>query len=243
MKIEMSPDFDIVLNAALERCGLVLSDEKKKQLNIYDQLLVQWNERMNLTALTSPEDIALKHFCDCLMLTKYFEIHVNASVIDVGTGAGFPGLVLKIARKDLRLTLLDSLQKRLVFLEKVCEKADIGGVELLHARAEDTAKEETYREKFDVAVSRAVAPLNVLCEYCLPYVKTGGMFLAMKAKEYEDELKAAENALRNLGGTVEELHAFILPDAGQRAIICIRKTAPTPKNYPRTSKKIKNKPL
>lgn len=243
MKIEMNPDFDIVLNAALERCGLALSDEKKKQLNIYDQLLAEWNERMNLTALTSPGDVALKHFCDCLMLTKFVKIEENASVIDVGTGAGFPGLVLKIAREDLRLTLLDSLQKRLVFLEEVCEKADINGVELLHARAEDASREEAYREQFDVAVSRAVAPLNVLCEYCLPYVRMGGVFLAMKAKEYEDELKAAENALRELGGTVEDIQSFILPDAGQRAIVCIRKTAPTPEKYPRTSKKIKTKPL
>ena len=208
----------------------------------YYRLLIEWNEKMNLTALTDPRDVAVKHFIDSLTLLQYTEIPQGASLIDVGTGAGFPGLAVKIARPDIRLTLLDSLQKRLIFLDEVCEVLGFDDVITVHSRAEDGAHTEL-RESFDLACARAVAPLNVLCEYCLPYVKVGGAFLAMKGKTAEEELSASQNAVAVLGGEVGEKHLFLLGDAGERGIIEIKKIAPTPGQYPRKSKAIKNKPL
>lgn len=239
----MNLDFQAALDTSLSECGLSISEETKEKLNIYFETLVEWNEKMNLTALTSPRDVALKHFCDCLKVLSYAKIKEGASVIDVGTGAGFPGLVLKIARPDLKLCLLDSLQKRLIFLEEVCKKAQIEDVRFLHSRAEDGARDATLRESFDYAVSRAVAPMNVLSEYCLPYVKVGGSFLAMKGKEYKEEVSSAQKAIETLGGCISDVHTFKLSDAGQRAIVCIQKTEKTPDTYPRTGKKIKTKPL
>ena len=239
----MSRSFREILRSTLNECDLVLSEEAITKLNIYNDMLIEYNRVMNLTALTEPREVALKHFCDSLMVLKYAELPGNADLIDIGTGAGFPGLVLKIARPDLNVYLLDSLQKRLSFLEEVCCKAQISGVRFIHSRAEDGGRKEELREKFDVAVSRAVAPLHTLCEYCLPYVKPGGVFLAMKGKEWEEEHSLAQNATELLGGTVEKTDSFILSDAGQRAIIRIRKTSSTPDRYPRTGKKIKNKPL
>ena len=239
----MDQSFKNILDTTLKECGLSLEEEAKTKLQIYDRLLSEYNQVMNLTALTEPRDVALKHFCDSLNVLKYVQIPEDASVIDVGTGAGFPGLVLKIARPDLKLSLLDSLQKRLSFLEEVCKETGITDVRFLHSRAEDGARKEALRETYDFAISRAVAPLNVLCEYCLPYVRVGGIFLAMKGKGYEEELSLAQNAIRTLGGEAETIHSFELADAGQRAIIQIRKITPTPESYPRTSKKIKNKPL
>ncbi|MBQ3416575.1 MAG: 16S rRNA (guanine(527)-N(7))-methyltransferase RsmG [Ruminococcus sp.] len=239
----MDQSFKTILDTTLKECGLSLEEEAKTKLEIYDRLLSEYNQVMNLTALTEPRDVALKHFCDSLTVLKYAQIPKAASVIDVGTGAGFPGLVLKIARPDLRLSLLDSLQKRLSFLEEVCRKTEITDVRFLHNRAEDGAREVALRETYDFAISRAVAPLNVLCEYCLPYVRVGGIFLAMKGKDCEEELSLAQNAIRTLGGEAERVNSFELVDAGQRAIIQIRKITPTPESYPRTSKKIKNNPL
>jgi 16S rRNA (guanine527-N7)-methyltransferase len=197
---------------------------------------------MNLTALTAPEDVSLKHFADSLTLLKYCEVEEGASVIDVGTGAGFPGMVIKIARPDIQLTLLDSLQKRLGFLDEVCNELGFDDVELIHSRAEDGSRTEL-RDSFDIAVSRAVASLNTLCEYDMPYVKVGGRFIAMKGKEAQEEMAAAENAIHTLGGELLQKHDFILGEAGERSIIEIKKIAATPDAYPRRSKHIKNKPL
>ncbi len=239
----MNDPFDIILQDSLKKCDLNITPAAREKLGIYYHLLIEWNERMNLTALTSAEDVACKHFCDSLTLLKYEIIPENATLIDVGTGAGFPGMALKAARPDLRVTLLDSLNKRLIFLSEVCREMGADDVRLIHSRAEDAGREEEYREKYDYAVSRAVAPLNVLCEYCLPFVKLGGMFLAMKGKDAEEELSSAQNAIRALGAEVERIHTFELPDAGQRSIIALRKTAPTPALYPRSGKKIRNKPI
>lgn len=239
----MDQSFRVILDAALAECEITIEEEAKEKLELYDRLLMKYNQVMNLTALTEPRDVALKHFCDSLTVLKYIDIPENASVIDVGTGAGFPGLVLKIARPDIKLFLLDSLQKRLRFLEEVCVQAEINSVRFIHSRAEDGAREEVLREQFDFAVSRAVASLNVLCEYCLPYVRTGGAFVAMKGKGWEEELSLAQNALQTLGGEIEKVIPFELADAGQRAILQIRKITPTPDNYPRAGKKIKTKPL
>ena len=235
-------DVHEVLNGVLSDFDIVIDKTAVKKLKLYYELLVEWNEKMNLTALTEPYDVALKHFVDCLMLLKYIDIDEGASMIDVGTGAGFPGVVLKIARPEIRLTLLDSLNKRLVFLDEVCQRLELDGVELIHSRAEDGSRTEL-RDSFDIAVSRAVASLNTLCEYDMPYVKTGGSFIAMKGKDADAELGGAENAISELCGKVIAAHSFELGEAGERYIIEIEKTAPTPERYPRKSKAIKNKPL
>lgn len=235
-------DFKNVLARVLTEHGFEFDGTVIDMLCRYNNLLLEWNDKINLTALTAPDDVALKHFADSLMLLRYVELEEGASVIDVGTGAGFPGLVLKIARPDLRLTLLDSLNKRLVFLDEVCHELSLDGVEMIHSRAEDGARGEL-RDSFDIAVSRAVAPLNILCEYDMPYVKVGGRFIAMKGKGAAEELSAAAIAVDTLCGKVAACHDFLLGDAGERSIIEIEKVAPTPPGYPRKSKAIKNKPL
>ena len=235
-------DFRQILLHTLAEFEIELDDLAVNRLCTYHELLIEWNEKINLTALTAPEDVALKHFTDSLMLLRYSKIKKDTSVIDVGTGAGFPGLVLKIARPDIRLTLLDSLQKRLTFLDTVCQALGLEDVELIHSRAEDGSRTEL-RDSFDIAVSRAVASMNTLCEYDMPYVKVGGRFVAMKGKDAEQELADAQNAITQLGGKLIAKHDFILGSAGERSIIEIEKIAPTPKNYPRKSKQIKNKPL
>ncbi len=235
-------DFRQILLHTLAEFEIELDDLAVDRLCTYHELLIEWNDKINLTALTAPEDVALKHFTDSLMLLRYSKIKKDTSVIDVGTGAGFPGLVLKIARLDIRLTLLDSLQKRLTFLDTVCQALELEDVELIHSRAEDGSRTEL-RDSFDIAVSRAVASMNTLCEYDMPYVKVGGRFVAMKGKDAEQELADAQNAITQLGGKLIAKHDFILGSAGERSIIEIEKIAPTPKNYPRKSKQIKNKPL
>lgn len=234
--------FETILRKTLAEFQIAPDDKAIERLCIYHDLLIEWNERINLTALTAPEDVALKHFTDSLMLLRYCEVDKDARVIDVGTGAGFPGLVLKIARPDIQLTLLDSLQKRLVFLETVCETLELENVSLVHSRAEDGSRTEL-RDSFDVAVSRAVAAMNTLCEYDMPYVRVGGRFIAMKGKDAEVEIDAARNAIETLGGQLRAKHDFILGEAGERSIIEIEKLAPTPERFPRKSKAIKNKPL
>ena len=235
-------EFQKILTDTLSAFDIVLTENQLAQLKQYYELLIEWNEKMNLTALTAPEDVALKHFADSLLLLRYCDIEKEARVIDVGTGAGFPGMVIKIARPDIQLTLLDSLQKRLGFLDEVCNELGFDDVELIHSRAEDGSRTEL-RDSFDIAVSRAVASLNTLCEYDMPYVKVGGRFIAMKGKEAQEEMAAAENAIHTLGGELLQKHDFILGEAGERSIIEIKKIAATPDAYPRRSKHIKNKPL
>ncbi len=237
-------DFKEILLHTLAEFDIELDDLAVNRLCTYNELLIEWNEKINLTSLTAPEDVALKHFTDSLMLLRYIDIEKDARVrvIDVGTGAGFPGLVLKIARPDIRLTLLDSLQKRLTFLDTVCRALDIEDVELIHSRAEDGSRTEL-RDSFDIAVSRAVASMNTLCEYDMPYVRVGGRFIAMKGKDADSELAEAQKAIKELGGKLIAKHDFILGSAGERSIIEIEKLSPTPERYPRKSKQIKNKPL
>ena len=235
-------DFKDIRIRTLDQFDIDLDDTALDRLCRYSELLIEWNEKINLTALTAPEDIALKHFADSLLLLRYIDIENGARVIDVGTGAGFPGVVLKIARPDISLTLLDSLNKRLTFLDIVCSELGLSGVELIHSRAEDGSRTEL-RDSFDIAVSRAVASLNTLCEYDMPYVKVGGRFIAMKGKGADEELDSAQNAITTLGGEMQAKHDFILGEAGERSIIEIKKIAPTPDAYPRKSKAIKNKPL
>lgn len=222
---------------------ITLTENQYEQFQKYFELLAEWNEKMNLTAITDESGVALKHFADSLSLLNFVDIPQNSSLADVGTGAGFPGVVLKIARPDIKLTLIDSLIKRLVFLGEVCAQLGIEA-ELIHSRAEDGARDEKLRESFDFAVSRAVARMNVLSEYCLPYVKVGGAFCAMKGAQANEEFKESLNAINTLGGKLEKKYFFELPEnGGERAIAVVRKVKNTPQKYPRQSGKIKAKAL
>jgi 16S rRNA (guanine527-N7)-methyltransferase len=222
---------------------ITLTENQYEQFQKYFELLVEWNEKMNLTAITDESGVALKHFADSLSLLNFVDIPQNSTLADVGTGAGFPGVVLKIARPDIKLTLIDSLNKRLVFLGEVCAQLGIEA-ELIHSRAEDGARDEKLRESFDFAVSRAVARMNVLSEYCLPYVKVGGAFCAMKGAQANEEFKESLNAINTLGGKLEKKYFFELPEnGGERAIAVVRKVKNTPQKYPRQSGKIKAKAL
>lgn len=222
---------------------ITLTENQYEQFQKYFELLAEWNKKMNLTAITDESGVALKHFADSLSLLNFVDIPQNSSLADVGTGAGFPGVVLKIARPDIKLTLIDSLNKRLVFLGEVCAQLGIEA-ELIHSRAEDGARDEKLRESFDFAVSRAVARMNVLSEYCLPYVKVGGAFCAMKGAQANEEFKESLNAINTLGGKLEKKYFFELPEnGGERAIAVVRKVKNTPQKYPRKSGKIKAKAL
>ncbi len=222
---------------------ITLTENQYEQFQKYFELLAEWNEKMNLTAITDESGVALKHFADSLSLLNFVDILQNSTLADVGTGAGFPGVVLKIARPDIKLTLIDSLNKRLVFLGEVCAQLGIEA-ELIHSRAEDGARDEKLRENFDFAVSRAVARMNVLSEYCLPYVKVGGAFCAMKGAQANEEFKESLNAINTLGGKLEKKYFFELPEnGGERAIAVVRKVKNTPQKYPRQSGKIKAKAL
>lgn len=228
--------------AYTEKNGFHLTEEHIEKLNIYEKLLLEWNNKINLTAITDSEGIAVKHFYDSLTPLMYVNIPKNAKVIDVGTGAGFPSVPMAILRPDLSFTLLDSLNKRLVFLEEVCKALDINA-QLVHMRAEDAANNPEYREKFDVSISRAVAALPVLCEYCIPFVRKKGMFIAMKGSQADNELDESQNAIKVLGAEHENTVKINLPDGSERNIIVIRKKNFTPQAYPRHGSKISKKHL
>lgn len=230
------------LSKLLEEKDIVLTDLQKQQFQTYFELLIEWNEKMNLTAITEKEEVALKHFYDSATLLMYTDVKQNSSMIDVGTGAGFPSVPIKILRPDIKLTLLDSLNKRLMFLNEVCLKLGIEA-NLIHRRAEEGGKDKKLRDRFDYSVSRAVANMNTLCEYCMPYVKAGGSFIAMKGKNGKEEYDGAISAVNALCGKLNKLTEFKLPNGDERVIIEIEKIAATPKQYPRTSSKIKNNSL
>lgn len=214
--------------------GIVISESQAERLDAYAELLCEWNEKINLTAITEPKEIAEKHFIDSLLLLKT-DIPENAALIDVGTGAGFPSLPCAVLREDIKLTLLDSLAKRIRFLDEVCAGISVKA-ETVHARAEEYARKQA-RESFDVAA------LPVLCEYCLPYVKPGGFFAALKGSAAEQEAAESERAVSLLGGKITEIKRFELPDGSQRGIVVIKKISHTPTKYPRQSAKIAKSPL
>lgn len=222
--------------------GVALTDEMLQKFALYLSLLLEWNKKMNLTAIKDPQQIVIKHFVDSLSLLQYMDIPKNAAVIDVGTGAGFPGVPLAIVRPDIRLVLLDSLGKRIMFLQTVAQQLSIAA-QTLHARAEEAGQKQQYREKYDIAVSRAVAALPVLAEYCLPLVKPGGVFAAMKGPQAHQELQQAKNAIALLSGAVKKEYTFELPGAGVRTLLLFEKIGTTEKKYPRNGAKIVKKPL
>lgn len=222
---------DLIINGS-SQLNIPLDDVQVRQLMDYARLLVEWNEKINLTAITDDEGIATKHFLDSL--TAITTGYVKGKVIDVGTGAGFPGLVLKIARPEIELTLLDSLNKRINFLKDVCDKVNIDSVEFVHSRAEDGGRNIAYRGQFDTVVSRAVANLTVLAEWCMPFLKQGGRFLALKGPLADAELKDAKRAIKILGGEIEDVAEADIPYTDlKHKIIVIKKVGQTPMKYPR----------
>ncbi|MDP4133054.1 MAG: 16S rRNA (guanine(527)-N(7))-methyltransferase RsmG [Bacillota bacterium] len=226
-----------------KKFGINLSLFEEEQFKKYAELLLQYNKVVNLTAITDLPEIEEKHFLDSVCTLSAKEFKENAKVIDVGSGAGFPGLPIKIARPDLEVILLDSLKKRVEFLEAVIKELNLKNIEAIHMRAEDAGSDLLYREKFDVAVSRAVADLSVLTEYCLPFVKVGGTFIALKGPKPEEEIDRAQKAISLLGGEFEEKIPIILPDGIAHSLIIIRKLRQAPANYPRKAGKPTKKPL
>ena len=238
-----------ILRAYASEYGVVLNDAACQKFDRYAELLVDWNQRMNLTAITDPHGIVLKHFTDSLTALAVLPEKTSLSLVDVGTGAGFPGIPLAIVRSDIQLTLLDSLNKRLVFLQEVCDELGIRA-QLIHARAEEGGRNGNLRERFDVAIARAVAAMPVLSEYCLPFVKVGGRFIAMKGPDSDAEMQAASRAVALLGGEITEKRQLSLPccsrddvEQQERRLFVIAKIKPTPPRFPRQSAKISKEPL
>lgn len=232
-----------LLKALAADHGVTLTDDMTAQLDRYAQLLVEWNEKMNLTGITDPYGIVVRHFVDSLTAAPL--IPAGAAVIDVGTGAGFPAIPLAVARPDIHVTLLDSLQKRLTFLDTVCRELGLSCVRV-HARAEDGGRSAALRDHFDVAIARAVAALPTLCEYCLPFVRPGGLFVAMKGPESENEIEGALIAAGTLAARHEDTVSLAVPcgeETLSRRLIVFKKIGNTPKAYPRAPKKIAQKPL
>ena len=232
------------LNKAAALYQLPLSQDQVEAYTKYFDLLIEWNQQINLTAITQPDQVAVKHMIDSISCFDSSVFFAGARMIDVGTGAGFPGLPLKIFQSDLGLTLLDSLNKRVKFLQCVVDELKLENTTLIHARAEEGARQKQYREQFDVAVSRAVARLTVLCEYCLPFVKIGGYFVALKGLQYAAEVDEAKRAIEILGGKLEKILPVKLPGLDDvRAVLYIKKIKKTPTVYPRKAGTPEKSPL
>ncbi len=217
-----------------------ITEKQLGQFMTYSQLLCLWNEKMNLTAVTDPDGIAVKHFLDSILPIFYIDFDGEISIADVGTGAGFPGIPIKIMKPDCRLTLIDSLNKRISFLTEVVQSIELKNTQCIHGRAEELGHNKDYRESFDIVVSRAVANMTVLCEYCLPFVKVGGRFVALKSENAEQELEDSRTMIGNLGGEVEKVISADLPMSDiTRKLIVIKKVRATGKTFPRRADKIK----
>lgn len=242
----MREQFEDLIEQELGALSIKLSQYQTEQFYRYYQLLTQWNKIMNLTAITEPDQVVTKHFADSLALVKAIKVEEIScmNVIDVGTGAGFPGIPLKIAFPECQMTLLDSLNKRINFLDEVISQLELEDIKAVHGRAEDFGRDFLYREKYDLCVSRAVANLSTLSEYCIPFVKLGGCFISYKSGNVEDEINQAKGALKLLGGKIESIDEFILPGSDmKRTLLKIRKMEGTSKKYPRKAGLPKKEPL
>lgn len=231
-----------LLKSEAEKIGIFLDDIALSRLDKYAEMIVETNKTLNLTAITEPDEILYKHFIDSLSLLTVVDLKEGAKVIDVGTGAGFPGVVLLIARPDIRITLMDGTNKRLNFIRSVLDEIGLDA-EILHSRAELAGKDKAYREKFDLVTARAVANMNTLSEYCIPFVRVGGVFAPMKAAKADEELDSAEGAIKLLGGKVRKVCHLNIENCGERCIIITEKISQTPPKYPRASAQISKKPL
>ena len=239
MQIE---EFSHEMKTNMEKINIELTDLQVEQFLTYMNLLIEWNKKINLTSIIEPKDIIIKHFVDCGTILKYLK--KGETIIDIGTGAGFPGIPLKILNETLKVTLVDSLNKRINFLNEVCEQLKLENVKLIHARAEDLARNGEYREKFDKSVSRAVANLSTLSEYDLPFVKKSGQMIAMKGFDIEEEVQNSKKAINILGGKITEINKFSLIDTdNKRSVVVIDKVKPTPKQFPRKAGKPLKEPI
>lgn len=228
----------------LQQLHIALSEKQMEQFLQYYELLVEKNKVMNLTAITEFDEVVEKHFLDSVSLTKQLDLHQSLKVLDLGTGAGFPGIPLKIVFPELEITLMDSLNKRVLFLQDVISSLQLQNIEAVHGRAEEAARNKKYRESFDLCVSRAVANISTLSEYCLPFVKIGGSFISYKSSTIEDELEDGKKGIAILGGKVKDVYKFTLPDSElQRSFVIIEKEKKTPKAYPRKAGTPSKEPL
>ena len=235
-------EFSYEMKDKMKRINIDITNKQVEKFFSYMNLLIEWNKKINLTTIIEPKEIIIKHFVDCGTILKYLKDGEN--IIDIGTGAGFPGIPIKILNENLNVTLVDSLNKRINFLNEVCIALDLENIELIHSRAEDLAKNKSYRENFDKSVSRAVANLTTLAEYDLPFIKKGGQMIAMKGVEIEKELQNAEKAINILGGKIIEVNKFTLIDTdNKRSIVLIDKVKPTPKQFPRKAGKPLKEPI
>lgn len=242
MEYSKYPEIDL-FKKGLSDLGIEISEQQLQQFMDYYELLIEKNKVMNLTAITEFKEVIYKHFIDSLSLVRVYRPS-NERILDLGTGAGFPGIPLKIIFPEIDIVLLDSLNKRLLFLDEVIGKLGLVKVKTLHGRAEDYGKTLDYRESFDLCVSRAVAKLSSLSEYCLPYVKKGGYFIPYKSGTIAEELQLSNNALKILGAQLEKVDTFVLTDTDiERSLVMIKKVATTPKNYPRSAGKPSKEPL
>lgn len=233
---------ELLLNYA-KNYGITLDEKALERFEIYYNFLVEYNKLTNLTSITEKNEVIIKHFLDSLITAKYLKITPGLKLIDVGTGAGFPGVPLKIAHPEIDLTLLDSLNKRIIFLNKLVEKLNLTA-EIFHSRAEECGKNKKFREKFNIVTSRAVAKLTVLSEYCLPLLKVGGYFISLKGNNVETELEESKKSIEVLGGEIEKVEKFDLPEEkGSRSIVIVKKISSTPGKYPRSNANISKFPI
>lgn len=232
-----------LLKSSCKEIGIDIDDKKINQFIKYKELLLDWNKKINLTAITEEKEIVLKHFIDSISILKYIELE-NKNVIDVGTGAGFPGIPVKIMCSSIELTLMDSLKKRISFLETICKELDINDVNCVHMRAEDGGRNIIYREQFDFCISRAVADLSVLLEYCMPFIKIGGEFISLKGPNIKEEIIKSEFAIKELGGEILSINYINIPFTDiKHSIIKIKKIRQLSNRYPRKAGKITKSPI
>lgn len=237
-------ELEELLVKGAKELGLEIKDREVEQFFKYKDILLDWNQRMNLTAITEDREVVIKHFLDSISCIKMDQLKGGGRIIDVGTGAGFPGIPLKIIFPQLKLTLLDSLQKRINFLKEVCDELELKDVDFIHGRAEDYGRDKDHREKYDYAVARAVAPLNVLVEYCLPFVKKEGYFICQKGRSLDEEIVDAKKAIKVMGGKIVDKKAINLPFSDIiHNILVIEKTRETSTKYPRKAGKPSKNPI
>jgi 16S rRNA (guanine527-N7)-methyltransferase len=233
--------FDLMSNACKNE-GLLFSEKQYQKFIKYKEMLQEWNEKVNLTAIVEDEDIIKKHFIDCIKAFKFEKLKNAKKIIDIGTGGGFPGIPIKIINQDVEIVLLDSLNKRINFLNEVISELNLKKITAIHGRAEDFSKDKFYRENFDIAISRAVANLKVLSEYCIPYVKVNGYFVSLKGPSVEEEINDSKSVIGQLGGKIEDIIQVEIEDSDlKHNLVVIKKIKETPKQYPRKASVINKK--